>query len=391
MPDSFEYLSLVSRVHSSAKLASELRRLIATGQIEDGVALPPERVISEWCDLSRGTVRKALGELESEGLISGGQGRLRRVCGTAVVEEKRVQQSIIALMWPDPQQHWKWQKSPGWQCHINRGAMEALENTGKHKLLLDPVLLDESIPMDWLLKLGVEGVITDEMTADDPVRVIEMLKYIRRLDLPVIAYSDEPWAQSFDRVVSDHRWGTYALTRWLLERGRRNIQRMWLVRDYDHRPHWLNERDAGFDQMMAESGLAALPPVELILHKPLKDPVKQFENMKHLIAGNLMRLTGEGREIDAIMLTSDGDVPACHAACRLIGRSPNDDMTVVGYDNFWDDLTGRRFESTPPSATVDKHNYEAGREMVKLYNERLSGQLPGEPQVRMIAPELLIL
>ena len=391
MPYSFEYLSLVSRVRSSANLAAELRRLIQSGQIQDGEVLPPERFISDQCDLSRGTVRKALGELESEGLVTGGQGRLRRVCGPSSAEEKRTQQAIIALMWPDPQQHWKWQKAPGWQCHINRGAMDALENTGKHKLLLDPVLLDENVPMDWLLNLGVEGVITDEMTADDPLTVIEMLKYIRRLGLPVVAYSNELWARMFDRVVPDHRQGAHQLTQWLIEQGKTNIQRLWLIRDYTQRPDWLSQRDTGFEQAMAENGLQAMPPVELILHKPLRSSSKQFDNLKHLIAGNLARLTTEGRKIDTIMLTTDGDVPACAAACRVIGKDPQRDIALVGYDNFWHDLPDLQYDSTPPLATVDKHNYQAGREMVQLYNERLNGLIQEEIQVRMIAPELLIL
>ena len=55
-------------------IAEELAAAIATGRLEPGTRLPPERRLAESLGVSRMTVRQALGELERDGL-------LRRVVG----------------------------------------------------------------------------------------------------------------------------------------------------------------------------------------------------------------------------------------------------------------------------------------------------------------------
>jgi GntR family transcriptional regulator len=58
------YLQLVERVAAA----------IAGGQLRDGEALPPERLLSERLEVSRTTVRKALDELVARGLITSRRG-----------------------------------------------------------------------------------------------------------------------------------------------------------------------------------------------------------------------------------------------------------------------------------------------------------------------------
>jgi GntR family transcriptional regulator len=58
------YLQLVERIATA----------IACGQLADGEALPPERVLSEQLEVSRTTVRKALDALVARGLITSRQG-----------------------------------------------------------------------------------------------------------------------------------------------------------------------------------------------------------------------------------------------------------------------------------------------------------------------------
>jgi GntR family transcriptional regulator len=58
-----------------AKIASELRDRIASGQLVPGAAVASEAELSAEFDVSRGTIRQALAALRTEGLISGGRGR----------------------------------------------------------------------------------------------------------------------------------------------------------------------------------------------------------------------------------------------------------------------------------------------------------------------------
>lgn len=74
------YLQLVERIAGA----------IACGQLRDGQALPPERVLSEQLDISRTTVRKALDELIARGLVASRHGSGNFVCA-------RLEQSLARL------------------------------------------------------------------------------------------------------------------------------------------------------------------------------------------------------------------------------------------------------------------------------------------------------
>lgn len=60
---------------TAAVVAAELRRRIATGELQPGDRLPPEDGLMEEFDLARTTLREALRILESEGLIRVQRGR----------------------------------------------------------------------------------------------------------------------------------------------------------------------------------------------------------------------------------------------------------------------------------------------------------------------------
>jgi len=58
-----------SRRIGSAEIATEIRRDIGNGKLEDQHRLPPERDLASQYGVARGTVREALGKLVDEGLL----------------------------------------------------------------------------------------------------------------------------------------------------------------------------------------------------------------------------------------------------------------------------------------------------------------------------------
>lgn len=54
----------------SRSIMTQIKKAIEVGTLSDGDQLPPERELSETYSASRSTVRKALDELESQGLVS---------------------------------------------------------------------------------------------------------------------------------------------------------------------------------------------------------------------------------------------------------------------------------------------------------------------------------
>ncbi|MFE3451588.1 GntR family transcriptional regulator [Nonomuraea sp. NPDC059194] len=69
-----------------ATLASDLRQRIASGEYPPGAMIPSEAALMEAYGVARGTVRQALAELESEGLVVSHAGRGRRVQGQPAPE-----------------------------------------------------------------------------------------------------------------------------------------------------------------------------------------------------------------------------------------------------------------------------------------------------------------
>lgn len=57
------------------RIADELRRRIALGELRTGDAVPSESQLCDAYRVSRGTVRQALGALRAEGAIGGGRGK----------------------------------------------------------------------------------------------------------------------------------------------------------------------------------------------------------------------------------------------------------------------------------------------------------------------------
>ena len=60
-------------------IASDLRKLITTGELAPGATLPTEKDVAEQYKVSRNTVRLAFDQLASEGLITSTRGRGREV------------------------------------------------------------------------------------------------------------------------------------------------------------------------------------------------------------------------------------------------------------------------------------------------------------------------
>jgi DNA-binding LacI/PurR family transcriptional regulator len=109
------------------------------------------------------------------------------------------------------------------------------------------------------------------------------------------------------------------------------------------------------------------------------------------MAGHLAPyLTGD-ESIDALIAVTDGEVYVLAAACRLLGKEPNKDVLLVGYDHYWEDAAEREMESVVPVATIDKRNPELGAALVQLLSERIESQSPhNAPHCRTLAPHLVV-
>lgn len=372
-------------VRPGDRVARSLRRWIAEGRLSPGERLPSERALAERLQVARGTVRTVLDQLADEGLLTARKGHIRKVAmgprtpglmsNTVGVLTNRCDTVPSDRI-----------ESAGWELFIERGAMDAIRTAGLHAMSFYPERLFDG-GVQELLRHRPRGIVVGRVGHRKEGR--KLVQTLVDGGVQVSVYGDHAEYQRYDRVISDHEAGAYALTRWLIAQGRRRILRLWPRSAQGS--YWLQGRDAGYDRAMREAGLEPLEPVVLqrsVSHTEGRREV--FEHNARTYAGYLIGKVGVADGADALMCVSDGDVFPAAAACRLLGAEPNRDVTIVGYDNYWADRVDRQFEPIVPAATVDKRNPQLGEALVRLLLERSAGELPDEPQLRKVEPELIV-
>ena len=378
----------ISTVSPRLRVVQSLKAWIRDGVLAPNEALPAERVLSERLSVSQATVSRALAVLERERVIhtvSNSRFVANRAYGSPVLRQTGLMSNVVAVAAPEklsPYHHFG-----GWSDFITVGVMEELQAAGLHALTLNPERLD----MDE----------TNRLLADRPMGVIfpeveghqsppyELADRLLAGGVPVVVYAGEDErSRRFDRLYSDHAAGAYLLTQWLLAQGRRRIVQMGLAED----SYWMRQRRDGYVRAMREAGLAPLPSVSMIA-PPAMEGLREDDAASfhlHYATGVLAAVIQSPDCPDAIMASSDGFVPGIARAIKVFGKVPNRDIAIVGYDNYWEDSWLHKHEPVPPMATVDKRNVEMGRELVRLFQDRLSGKLPPEPQSRVVEPRMII-
>jgi DNA-binding LacI/PurR family transcriptional regulator/DNA-binding transcriptional regulator YhcF (GntR family) len=369
---------------ASEKAARRIRQWIRVGDLELGQFVPSERDLAAGLKVARGTVRAALSQLEQEGLIDGSNGGRRVVASRS--DGRGLMTHTIAVMTTNPKQLAEpAEHVAGWERFIEVGAIEEISRAKLHALALytDRLLSGGTGPLLHDLPRAI--VVSRRAIESPPGR--QMLAALAKVKASVVLYGQE-LEMPFDCVASDHARGACDLAKWLIAQGRRRILRLWS--DVPPDTYWLRGRDAGYERAMREAGLDILPPVRVPeVCTPSHDP-PGFEAQVRLTAGYLLDHCRGERPVDAIMAISDGAAFAIAAACDLLGRRANDDVLIVGYDNYWAEAPQRAHWPFVPAATVDKLNRHIGARMVRVAMARADGRLPPEPQRVLVAPELVI-
>ena len=374
--------------------ANHLRRQIEDGTLQPGDRLPSRAEIRKRHNITQPTIERAQAILEREGLLvsrerqgvfvadpretQGAPGASRVASGTLGVLS--VHRDAVK-----PGHH-----QSGWSDYIIQGALDACNEAKQHTLFLQPARLQDE-ELAQLLRHPPSGFafpwISPESEGDLPRAILQA---VAQSGQPVVVFGSVTDYAEFDRVASDHDAGCYELTRHLIERGCRRILPFWPPVSAGR--GWLRERLTGYRRAMREADLEPLAVREIsdeAFAAPSDDARAGFERTARYKAGHLADLLTGAAPPDAILEVSDGGVAATAAACRLLGRQPNVDVLIAGYDNIWRDLPHLAFEPTRPIATVDKQNWRLGRELVRLLMRRINGELESGPQLQLVAPKLI--
>jgi DNA-binding LacI/PurR family transcriptional regulator len=374
----------VKNVAPRARALRKLRTWIAEGTLEKGLALPPDRELSARLGVGLGTVQRALRILIDEGVVRHDKGRTRVLVGSdQSANSNALDGMVVVAGFEQPFPH----ATGGWLDFISVGAVEATRAAGLHSLLLSPAALlsDEELRR---VEIGrPKGVVFPEQLGGVSIDVIARLA---AAGLPVVVNGDGPPLTEYDRVVSDHEAGAYALTRWLIqERGCKRILQL----AFAHGDYWMAARRVGYERAMREAGIEPLAPLEFVGVKPASttdDSEIWFKTGAAYLTGLLYPwLTGSSR-VDAVLAISDEYVPWVARAARTFGLQPGQDLLIAGYDNLWAEQAWQDFELAPPTVTIDRRNQIVGQELVNLLLDRAAGRIGPEPLRRIIAPELVV-
>ena len=372
------------------RVIASVRQWIDSGKLAHGAALPSERDLARELSVARVTVRSALDQLVKHGVIEGVGTRTRRIFRAAAAARPDVLQRTVVVLsvWrqdiADPAIALK-----GWDTHVQLEATRALYGAGYHLLTINPMVLKPGELMGLTSQPFSSVLVTADAMRTDETRAF--LAKCRQSRVPVVCYGGEPDLAAFDRVTSDHAQGAALLVRHLAQRGCRRIVRFWR---FAGTPHWLQQRDAGYERAAAELGLGVLPAVRTpdlpFGEEPTqrRDPVV-FEQITALLAGYLAPLFTGPTPPDALMTANDLHARQVAAACRRLHREPGRDVLITGYDNTHADDFERAFEPAGPDATIDKCNDKLAAQLGRLLVDRLAGKLPDQPQVRVVEPALV--
>jgi DNA-binding LacI/PurR family transcriptional regulator len=366
------------------RLIGTLRQRIETGVYNRGAPLPSGRQLAQEFQADRATVQRALAALRQQGVVRQVSPRVNVVSEQAAASpSRRLVGQTVALVAISGRRMLASHRQPGWVEYIGLGALPAIEDAGMHALSFHPATLrDEGLSS--LIQARPYGVIFSDLLTETGEE--QMLAQLDEAGIPYVVYGDIPGLSGCDRVSSDHEHGCYLLTRELIARGRKRILCFW--QDGLSAP-WLSLRYRGYERAMHEAGLDPLPIAD---HPAVADGARDqasFERASKTIAGHLAEHLLGDEPADALLLTSDGNVPYAATACRLLRKTPNKDVMLAGYDHYWADVPERAYDHTPPVLTIDKQNMRMGEGLVTLLRQRVAGELPEQPQVRLVTPQLI--
>ncbi len=386
-----------------------LEHAIESGDIAPGVAIPSERALAKLLGVAQNTAAAAIDEAESRGLVVRRcpTARKRFVPGNAQAESM-ANASIYVLgelyHYPTDGLHGTEFFAPRWSMRsLSTELLARLSATGKHVTVLNAESLDEA-GIDALFRAPPSAMLITATVNGNAV-AMRALKHCSDCGVPVVVYGNSADLRGFDRVYSDHRAGSRALTEWLLAHGRKRIVPFF---PYLKDRYWEQERLDGYADAMRAAGLKPAPCVPFAFDDVNRLPLpKRFKVLKSMAIAKLLEL-GCGRAAtdnagcrmqnaecgncngpDALLCLTDNFARVAIAAMRELGLEPHRDILVAGYDNIAPGAELGAFEAEVPDVTIDKHNERTAAEMAALLAARLAGELPPEPQCHQHAFELI--
>lgn len=333
---------------------------------ETGRQLPTEFELMENLEVSRNTVRKAIMELEKEGIVSRKHGS-----GTFFVSNKKEEKEnggLIGLgnfyfmdyIYPE----------------IIRGIEDTLYESG-YSLVLANCNRDYSRELSSIQRLidqGIKGLILEPSRNFLIDKEHPIMKLLDSLKIPVVTTH---WGKSNTDLstvtINDEQVG-YQAVNYLLEKGHRNIGII-----YKTDVQAARYRYSGYCKALEEAGIEVNP--NYVVSYDDGDEARDT-NQGYLCTEEL--LYKSNKEITALFYFNDNIALQGYEALRELNINIPDDISVIGFDNFHNTHLVH-----PPLTTFEHPKYNLGKWAAKILIDELEQGERIHPMELIFEPVLI--
>lgn len=334
-------------------------------QYESGQKIPSESELIEQFQVSRGTVRQALGELADEGVIYTEKGRGSFFSG--VLRDITQCSYLVGVLTP-------------LSSYIYPQIIQGISDVA-HKRHYNIVLgssndnrEQELAYVEQFLKRNIDGLIIEPTGGEPHFQESTLFHLLRTLTIPVVFMDwviDDP---DVLYVSLDDVAGGFRATSYLIEAGHTRIACMYLN---DNVPGM--RRYQGYRKALETKGVA---------YDPLLD--KPAESLQVNKAEYIYNLTKEVLDLgdnrpSAIFFYNDRAALYGYAAIRDAGLKVPDDISVIGYDD-----SELATLADVPLTSVVHPKYQSGKLAADILFDQIQHHGQNMPRQMIINPTLTI-
>jgi DNA-binding LacI/PurR family transcriptional regulator len=346
-----------SRRTLAAEVAETIREIVATGQVEAGSYLPPERELVKRFGVSRVTVRRALGKLVEEGLLETVPHQGYRPASAPRGDDAPGSVAYVLAL-AAPEQSWDFTHE-----QIVTAFNKRLMAEGRQALAVGAKGRSAPEVFRELRESGVWGVLLD-------TSLPEYVAAARASRLPFVIVDAATTEPDVDVIIQNNFTAARLAAEYLLARGQQRIGWIGPLRGGAH----YRERFAGARAALTDAGRDFVP--ELIVEAASNEADEET-------VARLAKLLGSKERPNALVCMWRQWAMAAARAIRSVGLEVGKDVEIVAWATereYREVLAGEFLGGEVPATMVWNPD-----EMAELAIERLEkrAKMPNSPACRV--------
>ena len=343
-------MKVPSNCRSISASTQHLKLRIDAGEWGQGAVLPTENELCETYQVSRGTIRQVLAEMEKEGLVRRERGRGTFLLRAGVEKPAQtLSHPTISFIVPYVRN--------SFVSSILLGVESSARACGCAVVFshVENDLDKQELALHQAFQQGVGGIILYPVNSDDAG---PFLNYLIEQNFPLVLIDRYIRGHYADHVTSDNFGGGLMATQHLLSLGHRRIAFLSWIEKVTTMEH----RRAGYRQALQEAGVAFEPEQEWEVWGYPEIELSDLE----------VKLARPERPT-AIFAANDQLALAVQRVARSLKLSIPEDLALVGFDNL--EISAH---VDIPITTIAQPAFEMGREAGELLLSKIMSNANSE-------------